>query len=121
VIDRAKVIWRAPLENLRVSVLWKAHVFADKEEQARLATDTIRVDEVTDIFNHDLAHRDEPLRLSRKNINEPAARDALRHAYPEATPVGGRPLLLLTERAGDSDLGDRDVFVRPRYRGCRSG
>ena len=37
---------------------------------------------------HDLARRGDPFRLTSASIVDPATRDELRRAYPEAIPVG---------------------------------
>ena len=88
VVDRGSVVWRAPLDGYRISVLWKAHVFANEAERTRFAGDTIGLDEVVRIFNDDLARRGDPLRLTRAGVADPGLRDDLRRAYPEAVPVG---------------------------------
>ena len=88
VLDQGREIWRAPLEHIRVSVLWKAHVFANEAERARLEPDTIGHNEVVGIFNDDLARRGEPLRLDAATIADPQLVDDLRRLYPEAISVG---------------------------------
>jgi hypothetical protein len=88
VVDHGREVWRAPLERIRVSVLWKAHVFENQAEQERLAPDTIGHSDVVRIFNDDLARRGEPLRLEPAGIADPQLSDDLRRVYPEPTPVG---------------------------------
>ncbi len=88
VVDGGREVWRAPLEQYRVSVLWKAHVYATEAERTRVEHDLLTLDEVVAIFNDDLARRGDPFRLTSASIVDPATRDELRRAYPEAIPVG---------------------------------
>ena len=88
VLDRGHEIWRAPLEGIRVSVLWKAHVLTTEAERVRLEPDTIGHEEIVAIFNDDLARRGEELRLDPTAIADPQLVDDLRRLYPEAVPVG---------------------------------
>ena len=44
--DKGKEALRLPLDQFRVSVLWKADVYADEAERIELAKDTLSVDEV---------------------------------------------------------------------------
>ncbi|CAB4942831.1 MAG: hypothetical protein F2812_16655 [Actinobacteria bacterium] len=71
-----------------MSVLWKAHVYATEAERTRVEHDLLTLDEVVAIFNDDLARRGDPFRLTSASIVDPATRDELRRAYPEAIPVG---------------------------------
>ena len=87
-VDGGREVWRAPLEQYRVSVLWKAHVYATEAERTRVEHDLLTLDEVVAIFNDDLARRGDPFRLTSASIVDPATRDELRRAYPEAIPVG---------------------------------
>jgi hypothetical protein len=84
-------VWRAPLDHYRVSVLWKAHVYANDAERRRVENDLLTLADVVDIFNDDLARRDDPLRLACATVAEMAVREELRRAYPEAVPVGAGP------------------------------
>jgi hypothetical protein len=88
VVDGGREVWRAPLETYRVSVLWKAHVYANESARRRVEGDTLGLDDVVRIFNDDLARRDDPLRLTCASVADTAIRDELRRAYPEAVPVG---------------------------------
>jgi hypothetical protein len=88
VVDHGREVWRAPLDHYRVSVLWKAHVYADDTERRRVEHDTLTLERVVAIFNDDLARRGDPLQLTCATIVDPATRDELRRAYPEAVPVG---------------------------------
>lgn len=92
VVDGGRVVWRAPLDDIRVSVLWKAHVYADDAERRRLETDALDHATVVEVFNDDLARRGEPLRLDLDTVTAPDTRVPLRAAYPEAIPVGAGSL-----------------------------
>jgi hypothetical protein len=102
VVDDGREVWRAPLESIRVSVLWKAHVYENESERERLAADTIGHNDVVRIFNDDLARRGERLRLDPAGIADPRLSDELRRVYPDATPVG----------AGGAWAGSRAVSDR---------
>jgi hypothetical protein len=91
VVDGGREVWRAPLDHYRVSVLWKAHVYANDAERRRVENDLLTLADVVDIFNDDLARRDDPLRLACATVAEMAVREELRRAYPEAVPVGAGP------------------------------
>jgi hypothetical protein len=89
--DRGEVTWRAPLDRFRVSVLWKADVYPTDAERQRVAGDTLSLEDVTRIFNADLATRGADLRLDPARLDDPGIRDALAAFYPEAVPVGASP------------------------------
>ena len=88
VVDRGQEVWRAPLEHYRVSVLWKANVYENDTARMRVAHDALDVADAVAIFNEDLVRRGDPLRLTVAGIVDPAMRDELRCAYPEAVPLG---------------------------------
>jgi hypothetical protein len=93
VLDKGREIHRAPLTGYRVSVLWKADVYADEAERLRLADDTLSLEDVAAIFDRDLESRDEKLRFDLERFEDPALRDALAQVYPEPIPVGARPTI----------------------------
>jgi len=88
VVDRGCEMWCAPLENYRVSVLWKAHVYENDAARMRVAHDALDLASVVAIFNEDLARRGDALHLTMAGIVDPARRDELRRAYAEAVPLG---------------------------------
>jgi len=88
--DKGREVLRAPLDSYRVSVLWKADVYADEAERLRLADDTLSLEEVASIFNRDLEQRGEKLRFDLERLEDPAQKDALALVYPEPIPVGTR-------------------------------
>ena len=87
VTDRGEERFRAPLETFRVSVLWKAHVYADEEDRRVRQADTLSLDEVARIFAEDLSARGEALRLDLERLDDPAQAAAFAGAYPEARPL----------------------------------
>ena len=54
VTDHGEVCFRAPLDAFRVSVLWKADVYATSAERDQRKLDTLSMDDVADVFNDDL-------------------------------------------------------------------
>ena len=88
VIDHGEEVYRAPLQQFRASVLWKADVYANEEERQRMASEALSLDDVVSTFNKDLASRNNSFRLQREKLEEQAHIDQLRAVYPEAIPVG---------------------------------
>lgn len=86
--DRGVEFFRAPLDEYRVSVLWKADVYPTEAERRRLADETLSLEDVRDIFDKDLEARGESLRLNLTLLEDPAHQKALAAIYPEARPVG---------------------------------
>ena len=84
-------LYRAPFSGYRASVLWKADVFRDEEEQQRLAEDLLTMEDVARIFNEDLARRGESLRLELDTLEQSGTISALAAIYPEDVPVGKGP------------------------------
>ncbi len=90
VTDRGVESYRAPLDRIRVSVLWKAHVFPTEEERRRLERETLSLADVARIFNGDLAERGADFRFDLGRLDDPSLTDALAVVYPEPVPVGTR-------------------------------
>jgi hypothetical protein len=88
VVDQGEIAYRAPLAAFRVSVLWKADVYPTAADRARLAGDTLSMQDVADTFNDDLAQRGSTLRFDPALVDEPGLKAAIADVYPEATPVG---------------------------------
>ena len=88
VTDYGELVYRAPLAAFRVSVLWKADVYLTAADRARLASDTLSMQDVADTFNDDLVQRGSTVRFDLTLIDEPGLKAALADVYPEATPVG---------------------------------
>lgn len=89
--DKGKEVLRLPLDQFRVSVLWKADVYADEAERIELAKDTLSVDDVAAIFDRDLEARGEKLRFDLERFEDPALAESLSLVYPEPRPVGAQP------------------------------
>jgi hypothetical protein len=89
--DRGDVRYRAPLDDFRVSVLWKADVYRNEEERRRQCAETLSIPDVARVFDRDLAERGADLRLDLDRIEDPGLIAALAEIYPEATPVGASP------------------------------
>ena len=90
VTDRAEVRYRAPLEQYRVSVLWKADVYRNDAEQRRQMADTLSIPDVAGIFDRDLEEKRNDLRIDLDRIEDPGLIAALNAVYPEAVPVDKR-------------------------------
>lgn len=88
VLDGGASRYRAPLERIRVSVLWKADVYRTAAERDARRRDRLTLDDVADRFADDLAARGLDLRLDLARLDDPDLRTAFAAAYPEATPVG---------------------------------
>jgi hypothetical protein len=91
VTDRGEVRFRAPLETVRVSVLWKAHVYRSEEQRRAREADSLTLDDVARIFDEGLAAAGSDLRLDLGCLDDSAHARALAEVYPEATPVGAGP------------------------------
>lgn len=87
VTDRGNEVFRAPLDRYRVSILWKADVYATEDERRELASDMLSMEEVARVFDADLAKRGEALRFDLERLEDPAFQLALSGMYPEARPV----------------------------------
>ncbi len=70
--DKGKEALRLPLDQFRVSILWKADVSADEAERLELAKDISSLDEVAAIFDRDLEARGEKLRFDLERFEGPA-------------------------------------------------
>ncbi len=86
--DHGEVLLRGPLETFRVSVLWKADVYATAAERDRRQGDRLSMQDVADTFADDLARRGSAVRFDPARIDDPALKAALATVYPEAVPVG---------------------------------
>jgi hypothetical protein len=91
VTDRGVVRYQAPLERYRVSVLWKADVYRNEEEQRRRMADTLSIPDVARIFDRDLETRGAEVRLDLDRIEDPGVIAAVSAIYPEAVPVAKAP------------------------------
>jgi hypothetical protein len=85
------VRYQAPLEQYRVSVLWKADVYRNEEEQRRQTADTLSIPDVARIFDRDLEEKGADVRFDLDRIEDPGLIAAVNAVYPEADPVGKAP------------------------------
>jgi len=91
VTDRGEVCHRAPLDQYRVSVLWKADVYRDEAEQRAKTAETLSIPDVARIFDRDLEKRGAGVRFDLDRIEDPGLIAAVNAVYPEAVPVGRAP------------------------------
>ena len=88
VVDRGEEVFRAPLSDFRVSVLWKADVYRDGAERDRGKQDPLALEQVAAIFDEDLRAKGESERFDLDRIEDPEFAAWLAGFYPEAKPVG---------------------------------
>jgi hypothetical protein len=88
VTDHGEVVFRAPLETVRVSVLWKADVYKTMAERAARAANALSMQDVADTFNDDLVRQRSSLRFDLGRVDDPTLKTELATIYREATPVG---------------------------------
>ncbi len=89
--DRGGEAFRAPLSAYRVSVLWKADVYATAAERRRVEGDTLSLDDVCEIFRRDLDARGHAVPLDPGRLDDLGVAQAVQAVYPEPVPVGIRP------------------------------
>ncbi len=80
--------FRAPFDQIRASVLWKADVYSSEEERRRVEQDLLSLDDVARIFDEDLRRRRADFRFDLDRVNDPAQAASLAAVYPEAVPTG---------------------------------
>lgn len=88
VTDHGTLALRAPLDTIRVSVLWKADVYRTAAERDERSRTTLSMQDVADIFNDDLARRHAAPRLDPAQVEDLSLKAELAGVYPEARPVG---------------------------------
>ena len=91
VTDLGKEHYRAPLESIRVSVLWKADIYHDEEERRRQQAELLSLEDVARIFGDDLARRGSDFRLDVERLGDMSQMRALADVYPEAKPIDAGP------------------------------
>ena len=87
VIDLGETVYRAPLDEIRVSVLWKADVYPTVDVRDERLAKSLSMYDVADRFNSDLAARGEAVRVDPDRFDDPELRSDLEAVYPEAVPV----------------------------------
>jgi hypothetical protein len=83
ITDNGRELDRVSFEDIRISISWKAKVFADRQEQ-RVADehlDDITLDAVVDRFVADLAGRGTPIAYPQDAVNDVQFIAALAAAY----------------------------------------
>ena len=88
VVDRGVDLLRVRLDQIRVSVLWKADVYRCEAERQRKLDEALSFEDVATIFDRDLARRGEALRVDLERLEDPGFAEALSAFYPEARPMG---------------------------------
>ena len=86
--DRGEEVFRAPLDQFRVSVLWKADVYRSEAERLELAEDVLSMETVAEIFNADLKARGIERRFDLEKAEDLEFAGWLGSIYPEARPIG---------------------------------
>ena len=91
VTDRGQVRYRAPLGRYRVSVLWKADVYADEAEERRQKASPLSMPDVARVFDRDLEEKGAAVRFDLDRLEDPGLIAAVNEVYPEAVPHGKQP------------------------------
>ena len=89
--DRGDVCFEAPLEDYRVSVLWKADVYRDEAERQRRMADTLSMEDVAAIFDRDLEAKGADVRFDLDRLDDFGLIGAVNAVYPEAVPQDKAP------------------------------
>jgi len=87
VVDHGDLVYRAPLDKFRVSVLWKADVYKTAAERDQRSADKLSIEDVADTFNDDLAQKGSSIRFDLARLEDLSLKAELATVYPEATPV----------------------------------
>jgi len=98
VVDRGEETYRAPFDQYRASVLWKADVYPSEEARRRAESDLLSLEDVVRIYNEDLAERGGDLRLDLEQLQDPTLSLALAAIYPEPVPVDAGMSMFDVER-----------------------
>ncbi|NNE75362.1 MAG: hypothetical protein HKN26_16980 [Acidimicrobiales bacterium] len=91
VLDHGDEVFRAPLDAIRVSVLWKADVYRNESERDARQASPLSMADVASAFDADLRARGSRLRLDLDQLESPELRAAFALVYPEPRPVGALP------------------------------
>ena len=89
VVDRGRSIARVPFDAVRISVSWKAYVFADAVEAERVDrhSDDLDPERVCAMLAADLRRRGIDLELADDPLSDSAFMAALTDAYPRSPTV----------------------------------
>jgi len=91
ITDLGEVRYQAPLQDFRVSILWKAHVYRNEEDRQAREANGLSLEDVSRIFADDLASKGSDLRLDLARLDDPAQTAGFSAAYPEAKPIDAGP------------------------------
>ncbi len=91
ITDHGTVRYQAPLDQCRVSVLWKADVYRNEQEQRQQMANTLSIPDVARIFDRDLEQRGTDVRFDLDHLEDPGLIAAVSAVYPEATPIDKAP------------------------------
>lgn len=86
VTDHGDEVYRATLDAIRVSVLWKADVYRSAAERDARSADPLSMDDVAEVFNGDLEQRGVAQRLDLARIDDPAVRGRHRPGVSRGRP-----------------------------------
>ncbi len=89
--ERGEIAHRAPLEAIRISVLWKADVYANEDARRRETARALSIPEVAAIFDRDFEARGVDLRFDVDRIEDFGFVAAVQAQYPEAVPIDKLP------------------------------
>lgn len=91
VTDHDEEVFRAPLRDYRMSVLWKADVYPTAGERDRRRANPLSMADVERVFNRDLERQKTSTRFDLGRLDDPAMRAALEAVYPEDRPIQALP------------------------------
>lgn len=87
ITDHGAEAFRATLDTIRVSVLWKADVYRTAAERDARRANALSMDDVAQVFNDDLARRGDAQRLDLERADDPALNAEMAQMYPESVPM----------------------------------
>ena len=81
---RDREVARVPFDRLRISLLWKAYVFADASHlhSFKIGGMDLTLDQVVEIFVEDLRRRNVPVKQPYDPFDDPEWRELLQTTYP---------------------------------------
>jgi hypothetical protein len=87
VVDHGEEVFRTTLDQIRVSVLWKADVYPTAAERDARKADRLSMPDVAAIFDADLRGRASAVRFDLDRLDDPALKAEMASVYPEPVPV----------------------------------
>ena len=101
--QRGRECYRAPFDQFRASVLWKADVYRNEEEQRRLMANTLSMPDVVQIFNRDLEQRGAKVFTKSADVGDG---DAIRGFVAESAEALGGLDIVICNASGGAGMGD---------------